>query len=316
MSFVYKTKRRVRHTTRRNRKKQGKRNTHRNGGKINFGIRDTLNRWYNKTVRSSASPPNSLDEHILQVETKRDPKIISDTELDTYVKMFMACYKKEFFFNRPLKKGRCKTLSDNYSEIFYITQTIKTKLIDEIEKEIGALVPKDPTILEKKIVKKTIAGFAKDITKKAIAYFQVKTGKEKIAADSANKDTSDLTESSYIENNDTRYYQRLLKGNWRWYRNALSRGAINYLTNNDITNLETYAMERIRRETPEGKRVTEQTRLSSQIAPGTVPFNSTSRIFRHSDQSLSSSSQPSPLWWSTQNGPVPPHHHHNRTSKK
>ncbi len=287
------------------------RRTRRHGGFL-----EALTKYFSKTDRNQASEtPNhmntrdeytlsdendSSEDQIKNTEDKEDlmgkmlafgsENIIDEKELEDYVRKFIDCYKKEFFFNRPYKKGKCQTLSKEYRDIFYITWKVKGYLLSKIYDEIVNLAIEHMNTFKRDHNHKIqISKLASNLVKKAVGFFQVVTGKENNA--DASYKPSDNESSETV--GTTRYFQKVMKKGWRWRRKALYRGAMNYLTNKDYESFNVFTntlILSILDNSPPMSRVPSSTPLfettTTSLAPGSRQLiGNTSRFF-HSDSPL------------------------------
>jgi hypothetical protein len=263
-----KTKRRGCHTTQRigkgKRQARRRRRTRRSGGiKFrNLGILDTFNRWYNsfrnrmwrKNTAHSEVKSNLTEPLIGKDSSKTSPlklensnKTFDAKDLKAYIDMFMDCYKKEFFLYRPIKRGKCKKLSDHFPSIFCMTQKLKTDLIDVIGARIGQLVDDEISKNPTKTFDKN--KLSKKLLKQAIPSYQILTGYEpNVSEEDLNyfKETKDFGRSYILEPHKdvtTRSFQDILYGPWAKYPYVVSHPAEKYLTGEDMEILEKNAVD-------------------------------------------------------------------------
>jgi hypothetical protein len=255
-----KTKRRRGNTTRRKAKgKRQARGTRRFGGVKNLGIRSTLERWYN-TVRNrfwrtkAEQPEEQSNSEVIPMEdisqeTDVYVKTFKEGFLKDYVKKFLNCYKKEYFFYRgKTKRGRCKVLSEYFPSIYCMSRQLKFVLKKRIEHEMDKLAGE---VISKDFVRnynqKILDQLSNKLVKKAISSFQILTGYEK----NINLPKIPNTSLSYTpETNDEPtnvFYQKIIQGGWGYYPNAISRSVDNYLTDKEQMLLEKQAYNKISR---------------------------------------------------------------------
>jgi hypothetical protein len=253
-----KTKRRSCNTTRRKGKGREKaiRKTRRSGGIKGAGIRSTLEQWF-EGFRNRFTRNN-------QDAIQHPNIIVFDKDFMQYVKEFIGCYKKEYFFKRPFKRGKCKTLSNDFPNIFLLMEKLHTYLMDSIKEEIkkklnfinrkwnkltGVQRDTDYQKLNKFIqnIETHQATIAKESTNDAISLFQVITGIEKSGQ---NNNIEEKHNNHIVEENrgggSLLYSQEVVKQRWSLYSSMkLSRAAKNYLSADDKRDLVDFAQTQI-----------------------------------------------------------------------